>query len=223
MFKSMVTLIRGQAAAAEEQFADRNALLMLDQQIRDAQAGHAGLQRALATALAEGAQEGRRREAVAARIVSLEQRVRSALASGQQDLATEVCEAIAGLEMERDAGDQARAGFADEIRRLRRAVAAAGLRIAGLQRGRRTARVAHAVRVSRQGRMEAAPQHRATIAEAEATLSRLREQQVHAATEDAFLDEIDEPASLDERLDAAGCGPATRPTAASVLARIKQA
>ena len=223
MFKSMVTLIRAQAAAAEEQFGDRNALMILDQQLRDAQAGHAGLQRALATALAEEAHEARRREAVVARIASLEERTRAALVAGKEDLATEVCEAIAGLEMERDAGDQSRAAFAAEIRRLRRAVATAGQRIAALQRGRRTARVAQAVRASRQGRMEAAPQHRATLAEAEATLSRLREQQVHAATADAFLDEIDEPASLDERLTAAGCGPATRPTAASVLARLKQA
>jgi hypothetical protein len=36
MFKTTVTLIRGATASAERDFADRNALRLLDQQIRDA-------------------------------------------------------------------------------------------------------------------------------------------------------------------------------------------
>ena len=39
MFKLVTTLVRGAAAAAEEQLTDRHALLILDQHIRDAAAG----------------------------------------------------------------------------------------------------------------------------------------------------------------------------------------
>jgi hypothetical protein len=36
MLKTILILMRGAAAAAEEEVVDRNALLILDQQIRDA-------------------------------------------------------------------------------------------------------------------------------------------------------------------------------------------
>ena len=39
MFKTIVTLMRGAAFRAEEELTDRSALLILDQQIRDAAAG----------------------------------------------------------------------------------------------------------------------------------------------------------------------------------------
>ena len=38
MFKTVLTLFRGSVAAAEEDFESRNALLILDQQMRDAAA-----------------------------------------------------------------------------------------------------------------------------------------------------------------------------------------
>lgn len=48
MFKLMFILRRGLAAAAAEEFANANALLLLDQQVRDAQASFGRAQRALA-------------------------------------------------------------------------------------------------------------------------------------------------------------------------------
>lgn len=51
MFKTFVTLFRGQVAAAGEEIADRNALIILDQQIRDASAAFERARRALAVAI----------------------------------------------------------------------------------------------------------------------------------------------------------------------------
>ena len=44
MFKTIVTLMRGASARAEEEFADRSALLILDQQIRRRRGRHRALQ-----------------------------------------------------------------------------------------------------------------------------------------------------------------------------------
>jgi phage shock protein A len=223
MLKTVITLIRGSTAAAAEDLADRNALLILDQQMRDAQASLGRAQRALAMAIAEDAQEGRRIDATSQRIASLEDRARAALAGSRQDLALEAAEAIAALEAERDSGRQARSLFATEIARLRRDVADAERRLAALQRGRRVARVAEAVRVSRRGRIEAAGNHECTLSEAEATLARLRERQVQAASAEDALDTIaatTRPQTVEDRLAEAGFGPPARPTAASVLARL---
>jgi len=71
MFKTIVTLMRGAAAAAEEQVADRSALLILDQQIRDAAAAIERSKRALAVAIAQDEAEGKRLETTLRRIADL--------------------------------------------------------------------------------------------------------------------------------------------------------
>jgi len=93
------------------------------------------------------------------------------------------------------------------------------------KRGRRIARAAEAVRVSRRGRIEGAPVFAGTLAEAEATLARLREHQVAAdAAEVAFdrLDAATSPGAVAEKLSAEGFGPRLKPNAADVLARLRE-
>src|SRR6266436_39168 len=63
MFKTVLTLFRGSVAAAEEELEDRAALLILDQQMRDAAAAVDRSKRTLALAIAGDQQEGRRLEA----------------------------------------------------------------------------------------------------------------------------------------------------------------
>ena len=60
MFKTVLTLFRGSVAAAGEELEDRSALLILDQQIRDAGAAVERSKRTLALAIAGDQQEGRR-------------------------------------------------------------------------------------------------------------------------------------------------------------------
>ena len=78
MFKTFVTFFRGSAAAAGEEFADRNALVILDQQIRDAANSLERAKRALALAIAQDGQEASRiagAEAVCAHKTSMLQDV----------------------------------------------------------------------------------------------------------------------------------------------------
>src|ERR1044071_934912 len=95
MFKTIVTLMRGASARAEEEFADRAALLILDQQIRDAAAGIERSKRALAVAIAQDEAEGKRLETTLSRIADLEERAVAALNGGNDELAAEAAEAIA--------------------------------------------------------------------------------------------------------------------------------
>ena len=53
MFKTVVTLFRGSVAAASEELEDRTALLILDQQMRDAAAAVERGKRTLALAIAQ--------------------------------------------------------------------------------------------------------------------------------------------------------------------------
>jgi len=224
MFKTVFTLFRGSVAAAEEDFASRNALLILDQQMRDAAAAVDRAKRTLALAIAQDQQEGRRLDATNARIADLEVRATAALEGGREDLAREAAESIAGLEADRDAAMTARALFASEIARLRRHVANAEARITELDRGRRVARASEAVRALRRSGIEAASPYESTLPEAENTLRRLRERQIEAQAADDALVEIDAasgPLATAEKLAEQGFGPRLKSTADDVLARLK--
>ena len=104
--------------------------------------------RALAVAIAQDSQEGQRLDATRARIEDLETRAVAAIEGGRDDLANEAAEAIATLEAERDASATARALFAAEIAKLRGHVLQQQMRFSQLERGRRIARAAEAVRMA---------------------------------------------------------------------------
>jgi phage shock protein A len=225
MLKTLVTLVRGRNFAIAEEVADQNALLILDQQMRDARGALDKAKKALAVAVAQDGQEGQRLDTTRARIEDLETRAVAAIEGGRDDLATEAAEAIAILEAERDASLTARALFAAEITKLKGHVLQQQMRFSQLERGRRLARAAEAVRVARRGRIERPPIFAGTLAEAEATLDRLREHQVEAdAAEAAFnaLDATTGPIAVAERLSAEGYGPRLRPNAADILARLRE-
>jgi phage shock protein A len=225
MLKTLVTLVRGRTFAIAEEVADQNALLILDQQMRDASRTLDKAKKALAVAVAQDGQEGQRLDTTRARIEDLETRAVAAIEAGRDDLATEAAEAIATLEAERDASLTARAFFAAEINKLKGHVLQQQVRFSQLERGRRIARAAEAVRVARRGRIEGAPIFAGTLAEAEATLDRLREHQVEADAAEAALDALDAangPIAVAERLSAEGFGPRLRPNAADVLARLRE-
>lgn len=223
MFKTVLTLFRGSVAVAGEELEDRAALLILDQQMRDAGAAVERSKRSLALAIAGDQQEGRRLEATNARIADLEIRATAALDAGREDLAREAAQAIANLEADRDAAMTARTLFASEITRMKRQVASAEARITELDRGRRIARAAEAVRALRRGGIEAARPYESTLPEAESTLKRLRERQIEAqAAADALieLDAATGPQATAEKLAEQGFGPRLKSTADDVLARL---
>jgi len=225
MLKTLITMVRGRTALIAEELGDQNALLILDQQMRDAAGALDRAKKALAIAVAQQGQEEQRLEATRSRIADLETGAIAALGSGREDLAAEAAEAIATLEAERDASQTARALFAAEIAKLKGHVLQQQMRFSQLERGRRIARAAEAVRVARRGRIEAAPIFAGTLAEAEATLTRLREHQVEADAAETALDTLDAatgPVAIAEKLSAEGFGPRLKPNAADVLARLRE-
>ncbi len=224
MFKTVFTLFRGTLAAAEEELQDRSAVLILDQQMRDAASAVDRSKRTLALAIAGDQQEGRRLEATNARIGDLELRATAALEGGREDLAREAAQAIANLEADPDAAMTARTLFGQEIAQLKRHVANAEVRLTELDRGRRIARASDAVRSLRRSGVEAARPYESTLPEAENTLRRLRERKMEAQAADEALIELDAasgPLATAEKLAEQGFGPRMKLTADDVLARLK--
>ncbi len=226
MFNTISTLLRGAGAAAAEDLADRNALLILDQQIRDVAAGVEAGKRALAMAMAREGTEARSLADAEARLADLESRAVAALQGSRDDLAAEAARAILGLEADRDAARSARAALHTEVEALRRAHADAGRRLAALQRGRSTAQAAEAVRRLRASRLRGTTAG-GTVAEAEATLARLRARQADDGAAKTALDALDAAAvdatagAVAAKLGDAGFGARAAPSLHDVMARLK--
>jgi phage shock protein A len=221
MIKTLITIFRGRQAEAIERVADANALTILDQHIRDATGDLDRARRALAIATAQDAAEARRADNLKARVADLEIRAAAALGAGREDLAREAAEAIANLENDLTAA-AAKARFARECAKLKAMTANAERRLVELERGRRAARAAEAVRRLRSQGDERVGGGASALQDAEATLKRLRDRQLE---DEAATDAIESPdgvETIDDKLEAAGFGDPARSTAASVLERLRK-
>ena len=224
MLKSLFTLVRGTANRAVDKTLDQNALLILDQQIRDCADAIGAARKALAVAIARDRRERDRIGKLEREIADLETRATAALGAGCDDLAREAAETIAALENEHDAATKAQSSFAGECQRLRGIVRSAEQRLRDLERGRRTATTNDAVLKLRDKGLAAGESYRNTLSEAEATLARVQSRQSELDQATSALEELDaetHPASVADKLADAGFGAPTRRTAADVLARLK--
>jgi phage shock protein A len=221
MFNTIVTLMRGRSHDAAQALADANALSILRQQLRDAAAGVEAARRAVAVVMAYAERERRSLPRTAAQLVDLESRALAALGQGREDLATEAAAAIAQLEAERATTERALATYETDISRLRDELSGAQNRLRDLQRG---LQLAEAAQKSQSMRGVVQRPVTASLAEAEATLTRLQDRQTHAEVTAAAVVDLSAGQSAEmvaTRLAAAGCGPSLRPDIAAVLARLK--
>jgi len=221
MFKLISILLRGRAHDAEQAFADRNAVPLLAQQIRDAAQSIQSARRSVAVAIAQNEQEKVQHAMIVARIDDLETRASTALAKGNEGLAREAAEAIAYLEAERDASEKAQAQFTQAIDKLKGIVRTSEARLQELQRGERLARATE--QAQKLDVVVAGPGF-ATLDDAEETLARLRLRQSQNELTAAALKDMEgaiRPAGIIEKLANAGCGAPLRSSADDVLARLK--
>ncbi|MGO7184673.1 PspA/IM30 family protein [Rhizobium brockwellii] len=221
MFKLISILLRGRAHDAEQAFADRHAVPLLSQQIRDAAQSIQSARRSVAVAIAQNEQEKGQHATIVARIADLEVRASAALTKGNEGLAREAAEAIAYLEAERDASEKAQSQFTSAIDKLKGIVRASEARLQELQRGERLAR---ATQEAQKLDVVVAGPGFATLDDAEETLARLRLRQSQNELTAAALKDMEgaiRPAGIIEKLANAGFGAPLRSSADDVLARLK--
>jgi len=220
MLKQFFALMRGQSYEAAEAIADRNALVILRQQIRDCADAIAAARGSIAVAIAQNNQEILQYRQLVARIEDLEKRTVSALEQGRNELAREAAETIALLETERAASEDAQKSFGTEIERLKRIVRASEMRLRDLQRGQR---VVAATDKTQRLRETAPGSSLSALKDAEETMFRLRirQKQIDAAAGAmAEMEQSGDPAAMSEKLAAAGCGAPLKSSAAAVLERL---
>lgn len=220
MFRQIITIFRGAAHDAEQDFVDRNALTLLQQQMRDAAQAVEAARRAVAVAIAQNNKEKEQHDRLLECIADLEARTVAAIEKGEKDLAREAAESIALMEDERETSSEALARFRAEIIRLRANVSAAESKLRDLQRGQR---IATATERTQALRRTVPGTGLSALDDAEETLTRLRERQAQIDLTSEALDAMNSeqnPAAMAEKLAEAGCGKPLNTTADDVLARL---
>jgi len=219
----LFTAIRGATNEAAETIADAQAVRILDQQVRDAEAALLKAQTDLAGLMG-------RTKLCRDKLVDLQQKhvrdmavLERAVEQGQDQLAQELADRVALLEGEIDREQRSYNELANKESELRDTVSKIRQKIQAMKREIDTVKVTESV----QKAQEAITSHGAgavsTLTNAAASLQRLKEKQAARAAQfeaAGKLEEIQNGGDLDRRLAAAGLldGPAS---GASVLARIK--
>lgn len=190
MFKTLMSRLRsrGERGAADE----RHPLLVADRQRTDAEGRLDLARRRLALAAAAGQAEAGRLAAADRRIAALEHRAAEALLGGNSQAAQQSAELIARLSADRVWSLAAVRASDAEFKRLARGVAVAEAHLARVQRAGRIVRAEEVVRQLRDStarRRGFDAMADAPLAEAEATLARLRARQAEGiAAETAGYD-----------------------------------
>jgi phage shock protein A len=222
MFNTLVSILRGRSERARENLEDTHAVLILEQKIREAQAGHERAKRSLASLILRDRNETRALAGVTARIGDLEQRVTAAIKAEMSAFAEDGAEAIASLEQELDSRRQALDRTRLAAQRLRLMIEKTDRRLAELRQGLNTARAIEAERGSAL-EMRSDISGIAALVEGEAVLKRALER-TDTVEELDILDQIDADLSGDtlvERMAASGLGAPLHTRGEDVLARLK--
>lgn len=221
MFRTLTTLMTGASARAETRVRDTFALELIEEKIRQAEAGLKSAKATLASLIQRQRIEARALGALEARIADMTTRATEALEGDREDLAREAAQAIAEMENERTIRRETLDRLDARVLRLRSSVEAGHRRIVDLKQGAIQAR---AVRRESQMQMRLGRSLDGTpVEEAEALIKRvLGEDDPFERSE--ILREIEGDltgGNTADRLAGAGFGPATRSTADAVLARLK--
>jgi phage shock protein A len=220
MLNVLKTLISG--ARADEALTDHFAIDLIEQKIREADAGLNGAKNTLASLIIRQRNEERHAARLDSEITDLERRTSLALSDGQDELASEAAAAIAELVNERAIRQATCAQLAQRVIRTQSSVAKANRRLIDLRQGMISARAIDAEHRA-QRNLSRSIGNTTAMRDAEALIKRVMNQD-DPLEESDVLDEIDaglNGASVRDRLAQAGYGDRTKVTGGDILARLK--
>jgi phage shock protein A len=224
VWSKLLTALRGGANEMGEAVVDSQALRILDQEIRDADAELRKSKEALAEIMAKYKLASDKVNKSAASIAEYEQYALKALEAGNETLAKEVAEKIANLEIEQAAEREQAEGFAASVAQLRKAVTQAEGNIKRLKQQVDTVKATESVQRAQMAVAQRYGGSQAKLQTAVESLERIKQKQaeraakMEASAELAATSAPDD--SLEAKLRAAGIK-ADSASADSVLARLK--
>jgi phage shock protein A len=223
LWKKMVTALRGGASEVGEAIVDAQALRILDQEIRDADASMLAARNQLIQIKAKHKLSVQRVEEHDKNIANWEQKALAAMNKGEEGLALECAEKVSELTALRDQEKAAADQFGVQVTKLTAQVTKAESQIKGLRQQADMAKARDSVQKAQINAAAATGGANGRLETAVGSLARIKARQDE---QDAKLEAAEELADaanggdLERRLQDAGIGAKTG-GAADVLARLK--
>ncbi|WP_439126364.1 MAG: PspA/IM30 family protein (plasmid) [Pseudomonas rhizophila] len=223
IWKKLVTALRGGASEVGEAIVDANAIRILEQEQRDADAAVLAARNSLIEIKAKHKMSLQRLEAYGSDISSWENKALAALNKGVEDLAGECANKVAELEGLRDQEKILADQFGKQVEILHTQVTKADTQIKGLKQQIEMTKAREAVQKARVATSTATSGANNKVGTAVDSLARIKQRQDE---QDARLEAAEETADaanggdLERRLQEAGIG-AKKNGGEDVLARLK--
>jgi phage shock protein A len=223
IFSKLITLFRGTAHDAGAAVVDKNAIRILDQEIRDADAALNRARDDLAALVARRRILEKELQGLSDQAGRYESSARAALAKGDENLAREVAQRIAELEQEVAQKTPQLANMKTAEAQLHQTIATTQQRVENLRREIDVVKVNDSVQRAQAAVASRGAGASAALGSAADSLKRIKERQ--AIQEERFkaaaeLEDKRTGADLDAKLQAAGILPGSA-SADDVLARLK--
>jgi phage shock protein A len=223
IFSKLISLLRGGAHDAGAAVIDANALRILDQEIRDADAALGRARDDLAALVARRRILEKELQGLSDQAARYESSARAALAKGDENLAREVAQRIAELEGEVNLKSPQLATMREAEEKLHQTIAATQQKIENLRREIDVVKVNDSVQRAQAAVASRGAGATAALGSAADSLKRIKERQ--AIQEERFraageLEDKRTGADLDAKLQAAGILPGAS-SADDILARLK--
>ena len=207
IWAKVATAVRGGVSEAGEAIVDNQALRILDQEIRDADDGLVKSKEALTGIIAKRKLADKKVESLKSSLSEYEGYAMQALEKGDEGLAAEIAEKIAGLETELLGEESLATSFADSESQLRKTVAQTE---ASLKRLTQQVDIVKATEIVQKSQAAVAARHSgagSSMRSAVDSLERLKTKQAERAAKFEAASELaasTEEVSLDAKLKAAG-------------------
>ena len=222
MLTTLRTIFIGESRRAEEKMRDHYALDLIAQKIRETEDALKAAKGTLGALIQRQRSENRQVEGLDRRLATMTERAQAALADGNEGIAMEAAQAIATMENERKVRETTLERLDQRVIRLKSSVETMHRRIIDLKQGEIAARAARRDNEIHR-RMNSTIGNTASANEAQELIDRVLGQE-DSFEQSEIMDSINsdlDHTSLDDRMAAEGYGPATKSTAADVLARLK--
>lgn len=221
MLSTLKTLVTGANARANEKIRNTYSIELIEQKIREGQAGLQAAKATLASLIQRSRAEGRQIEMLVNRNKDMIRRAKEAMKAGRDDMAGEAAQVIAEMENELNLRQETASRLDSRIMRLRHSVEATNRRIVDLKQG---AIAAKAVRQEQniQQRLNTTLAGQSPMGEAEELIEKVLSRD-DPFEQSEILKEIDQGLKhegIEGRMADAGFGPATKITAEDVLKRL---
>ncbi len=223
ILRKLLTAIRGGAREVGEAVVDAQGTRILEQEIKDAKDSLEKAKSNLADVMAHETQAQRKLQLIKSQIQEREGNVNEALDKGEEALALELAEKIAGLEGELAQQEEVVTSYADHVANLKELMAEAERQVNEYERQLAMVKTTESVHKTTEAISDTFTETSSSVRSAKETLERIKAKQQHS--EDRLkaaqaLEREAGDASLEEKMAAAGVGQSST-QGSDVLARIK--